>query len=389
MERRPAIVIGSGPAGSAAALALHRLDPGLAGDILLLEKQRHPRFKVCAGGLIPAGRKWMAEHDVPFDVPHVVVDRAAVHTPSRTVGHDDRQLCYVVRRNELDAALAAAVRSRGIAIREREAVVALERDGLEIRVTTEKGTYRTPLVIGADGAGSHVRRTLVEAGRGRIARAVMADVPVEHTSWDGFSRRRYDFDFRILRDGLHGYLWAFPCLIDGVPHVNVGAYALTPSGAPLDAALSSYLAELGAGAPRRVAFPIHWYRPGTRVAADGAWLVGDAAGVDPLMGEGISLAMEYGDVAAAALLAAVRRRDYGADAYQQALEHSWLGVKLRRLHLATRFFYGPAWRLGFALAERSRRLRALGLRWYNGVDGWDRRSGWEAVAALLTNRVGT
>jgi hypothetical protein len=34
-------------------------------------------------------------------------------------------------------------------------------------------------------------------------------------------------------------------------------------------------------------------------------------------------------------------------------------------------------------------VRALGLRWYNGVDDWDRRSGWDAMRALLTNRVGT
>ncbi|HSP96271.1 MAG TPA: NAD(P)/FAD-dependent oxidoreductase [Candidatus Dormibacteraeota bacterium] len=388
MERRPLIIVGSGPAGTATAIALHRRDPGLARDILILEKARHPRPKVCAGGLIPAGRQWMAEHDVPLCVPHVTVHRAQVVTPTRTVGHDDDNLCYVIRRNELDAALADAVRERGIEIREEEPVQALERDDDGIRVAGRRDTWRTPLLIGADGAGSLVRRRLVDDGRTRIARAIMADVPIDRTRWDGFARDRYDFDFRILRRGLRGYLWAFPCLIDGVPHANIGAYAVTPSGAALDEALSNYLAELGAGEPRRVAFPIHWYQPGARIAADGAWLVGDAAGVDPLMGEGISLAMEYGDLAAAAIVDAVRRREASAQAYQRAFDASWLGAKLRRLHMATRLFYGPTWRLAFAAAERSRRLRALGLRWYNGVDGWDRRSGWEAVAAVLTNRVG-
>ena len=52
------------------------------------------------------------------------------------------------------------------------------------------------------------------------------------------AEHRYDFDFRILRRGLRGYLWAFPCLIAGVPHANIGAYSLTPVGAPLDAALA-------------------------------------------------------------------------------------------------------------------------------------------------------
>lgn len=388
MERRPVIIVGSGPAGTATAIALHRRDPSLARDVLILEKARHPRPKVCAGGLIPAGRHWMEEHDIPLRVPHVTVHRAQVTTPARTIGHDDTNLCYVIRRNELDALLADAARERGVEIREQEDVQSLERDGDGIRVVGRNETWHAPLVIGADGAGSLVRRSLVDGARTRIARAVMTDVPIAAMRWDGFRSDRYDFDFRILRQGLRGYLWAFPCMIDGVPHANVGAYAVTPSGAPLDAALTAYLAELGVSGSRRVAFPIHWYEPGARIGTDGAWLVGDAAGVDPLMGEGISLAMEYGDLAAAAIVDAVRRRDPAAAPYQRAFEASWLGAKLRRLHFTTRFFYGPATRrLAFGLAEHSRRLRALGLRWYNGVDGWDRRSGWQALMAVLTNRV--
>ncbi len=60
MERRPIIIVGSGPAGAATALALHRLDPALAQEVLVLEKGHHPRPKVCAGGLIPAARRWLA-----------------------------------------------------------------------------------------------------------------------------------------------------------------------------------------------------------------------------------------------------------------------------------------------------------------------------------------
>ncbi len=387
MERRPLIIVGSGPAGTATALALHRLDPGLAHEVLILEKGAHPRAKVCAGGLIPAGHRWMAEHDIPLSVPHVTVHRARVTTTSATVGHEERDLCYVIRRAELDALLADAARQRGVTVRENEPVLALERDETGVRVTTARATYHAPLVIGADGAGSLVRRRLVDAGRRQIARAVMVDVPLDALRWDGFGEARYDFDFRILGRGLPGYLWAFPCLIDGVPHANVGAYALHPSGAALDDALSDLLAELRAAPARRVAFPIHWYAPGTRVASDRAWLVGDAAGVDPLMGEGISLAMEYGSVAAATIIAARLSGDFGAAQYQGALEHSWLGEKLRHLYRGTRLFYGPTRRLWFACAERSRRLRAVGLRWYNGVDHWDRLSPWQAIAAVLTNRV--
>jgi len=316
------------------------------------------------------------------------VHRALVTTAAAAVTHDDRDLCDVIRRAEFDAALVAACRERGIAVREAEDVVDAVRDGSGVRLETASGTYHARLVIGADGSGSLVRRRLVDAAKTSIARAVMTDVPLRALRWRGFAEQRYDFDFRILRGGLRGYLWAFPCLIDGEPHANIGAYSLTPVGAALDAALSDYLREFTTATPRRCAFPIHWYRPGARLAAPHAWLVGDAAGVDPLMGEGISLALEYGSFAAAAAARAVRSGDYATTAYQRDVEGSWLGTKLRRLHLATRLFYGPTSRLCFALAEHSRRVRALGLRWYNGVDGWDQRSGWDALRALATNRVG-
>ncbi len=196
-----------------------------------------------------------------------------------------------------------------------------------------------------------------------------------------------DFDFREVARGLHGYRWTFPCLIDGRPHANIGAYSLTPIGAALNLALDRYLTSLTSRTPRRVAFPIHWYGPQTRFAAPRVLLAGDAAGVDPLMGEGISLALEYGSFVADAVMHALRTGDYSGTAYERAVRGSYLGKKLRRLHLATRLFYGPAWRAWFAIPEHSRRIRALGLRWYNGVDDWDRRSGWDALAALLHGAV--
>src|SRR5260370_39127694 len=47
------VIAGAGPAGLATALFLVKRRPGLADRIVAIEKSAHPRFKVCAGGVIP------------------------------------------------------------------------------------------------------------------------------------------------------------------------------------------------------------------------------------------------------------------------------------------------------------------------------------------------
>src|SRR5262249_47982825 len=124
------------------------------------------------------------------------------------------------------------------------------------------------------------------------------------------------------------------------------------------------------------------------IASRDALLVGDAAGCDPLMGEGISYAFEYGRLAASAILAALARGrargDGDLSSYSRAVATSWFGHKLRRLGTASRRFYGPGWVRGFAIAARSSRLQGVGIRWYNGVGDWDRISGWRALARLAS-----
>ncbi len=384
MERREAVIVGSGPAGAATALRLAALAPELAAGMLLLDKARHPRDKTCAGGVIPKALRLLEELGVPLAVPHARVDAAGVAVPGRTLAIAGSDLCRVVRRRELDAALAWAARERGVELREGERVVHLARDAAGVCVETDRCTYRAPVVVGADGSGSVVRRALVGDGAGAVARAVMCDVPLAETRWDGHAARRYEFDFTSCAAGLRGYRWAFPCVIDGVPHANVGVYALPPiDGARLRAELAAELARIGARPRAWKAFPIRTYARGTRVAAPRALLAGDAAGCDALMGEGISFALEYGMLAADAIVTARASGDWNFQRYARAVERGPLGRKLRCLHLGARLFYGPRHRFWFRMAAASPRAQAIGLAWYNGVDGWDRRGALAALAALV------
>jgi len=101
------------------------------------------------------------------------------------------------------------------------------------------------------------------------------------------------------------------------------------------------------------------------------------------MGEGISFALEYGELAAEALVEACATGDWSFAGYPRAVHRGPIGRKLRRLHLGARLFYGRASSLMCRIASASARGQGIGLRWYNGVDGWDERSAASALWALV------
>ncbi len=340
------LIAGAGPAGLATALYLLRRRPELAGHVVALERARHPRQKVCAGGLIPKTMLALEELGLPLDVPAVSVRRGLARTEIGEVDYSDGGvLCTIIRRDQFDARIARAARDAGLLIVEECRVIGVETGADGVMVHSTGGDFEAEVLVGADGSGSRVRDTLFGRGQDWIGRALMFDLPLASARLADFADEPYCFDFSCVPAGIRGYSWSFPCLIDGKPHLNVGIYDQCPRDAVDEAKPKKRLLDALAAAfpdlPIPVhggykAFPIRWYAPRQRFATDRVLLAGDAAGVDPLMGEGISYAFEHGKLAAQALEAWLEGTAGALAGYDQALHRSAVARKLRRLLFAAR-----------------------------------------------------
>jgi menaquinone-9 beta-reductase len=283
----------------------------------------------------------------------------------------------VVRRDEFDARLARAAREAGLRIVEDCRVREVEAGSGGVTVRAEGGDFTAEVLVGADGSGSRVRDAVFSRDQDSVGRALMLDVALPPERTASFAQEAYCFDFSCVAAGIRGYSWSFPCLIGGQPHLNVGIYDQCPRAAVDDKPKARLLDALAAAFPDLPipvnghggykAFPIRWYAPRQSFVRGRVLLAGDAAGVDPLMGEGISYAFEHGKLAAAALDGFLAG-DTGALArYDDALHRGAVARKLRRLAFAARRFYGPRHRLYFRLAALSHSAQRIGIDWYNGA----------------------
>jgi flavin-dependent dehydrogenase len=161
-----------------------------------------------------------------------------------------------------------------------------------------------------------------------------------------FSQQRAVIDFREIKNGLQGYIWDFPCLCNGAPHLNIGVFdsriAAEESRANLPEILQRHLDERGWNiSVDLMGHPERWFHPEDVYSKSRVLLVGDAAGVEPWLGEGISLALAYGPVAAATILSALACDDYSFADYRRNILTAKLGKILRRNRLVARLFYAP------------------------------------------------
>ena len=362
------LIVGAGPAGLSTALHLAQLAPELVPRTLVLEKAHHPRHKLCGGGLLPDAEVVLENLGLDLRrVPQVEVSWARFDYDRRGFRmrpDPGRAFAFrVIRRHEFDAWLAEETRKRGVEIREGVTVKSVTPGSEGVTVEAEAGTFRAQVVVGADGSKGVVRRAVVtreEAHTARLLEIVTEPRPERsfHVQADSY------FDFVYVPQGILGYSWDFPALEGGKPVRVRGVYdsnvQSVPDAIPLRAALADEFRRHGyeLGDYRLEGHPLRWFEAKSQFSAPHILLAGDAAGADALFGEGISIALGYGRLAALAIRDAFTRQDFSFQSYPSAILRSEMGKSLRRRTWWARFFYRLRWpwvqrlawrRLGWAI----------------------------------------
>jgi menaquinone-9 beta-reductase len=300
-EARDIVVVGGGPAGTTTALALAHADPALARRVLVLEKARYPREKPCAGALGARGDALLRQIDVAIDVPSAPVDGISLRGLHGEAAARPGRIGRVVRRIDFDHALARAAAARGIEVRDGVGVERVVDEGAGRAVVhTTAGEIAAAVVVGCDGVGSAVRKSM-GTGPGEL-RAQVIEVDTDPVPGDR-DRALLHFDASDRR--VAGYAWDFPTVVEGRDLVCRGIYHLRTSRdagreAPdLAALLAERLRAQGIDPARckNKRYAERGFEPATRLAAGRRMLAGEAAGIDPVTGEGIAQAIEFGVLA--------------------------------------------------------------------------------------------
>jgi geranylgeranyl reductase family protein len=329
-------IVGSGPAGGAAALAL----AGRGLRVAVIEKATPPRYKTCGGGVL-----WRAVKLLPFDIRAVVERECQVaelvhhHPDLHFACRREQPIVSMVMRDRFDHLLLQKAEAGDVQVISGTTVTDVSVNSDHVQLTTTAGRYHARFVIAADGVNSVMAR---KTGRPPLRGVVPAlECEVEYSPeamgpWMNAAR----FDFGLVPAG---YGWVFPKRA----HLSIGVGTTRRGAANLPEFYQHYVQRLGIGTP--VSEERHGYmipcRPRAGMfALPRILFVGDAAGLaDPVTAEGITAGILSGQLAGQAIIAANGNAAIAQKQYRTMLNQGLLADLRVARWLAWLLYERPRW----------------------------------------------
>jgi flavin-dependent dehydrogenase len=320
MQRFDVLVVGAGPAGSAAAKKC--VDGGL--KTLLIDKHKLPRRKACSGILSNVSQNYVLENFGPipekaFSKPYISKGMG-FYLPSVGMIYTDVD-CYnlYVWRDKFDHFLA---RSSGAVLRDQTRFSRLEEKDGEIEAHLKRNDkitkVRARYLIGADGGNSRVIRS--------FAPEVYQGMPWAYACQKYFEGK-IDADDRYLHWFLTRNMGPFPWMNLKDDQIIIGLAMV--KGQKFDTRFNLFVdflkKNLGLEIKRELAMeacpsntmtPLNRFFPGRGHVL----MVGDAMGLMHQGGEGISCALASGGYAGEAVLQALQKGVNALARYKQLVK---------------------------------------------------------------------
>ena len=385
MESFDVIVVGAGPGGSACAWFLSKK---YNRNVLLLEKQKFPRDKICGDAISGKSSSVLYEmglnkaienaphaeiHGVTFSSPN----GAIAEIPFKTAKGQSRGTGYVCRRMVYDNLVfqeAAKAVSRVIQDFQVTDLLWEEQFGNNYCVgvkgidlsTKEEKEFRAKVVVGADGANSIVTRKVGNA----------PSDPRHHCAalrayYKGIKDLTNNIEIHFIDSVLPGYFWIFPLEND---YANIGVGMVTSEIQKKKVNLKEEMLKaikehpllkdrfkdaVMEGEIRGWNLPFGSYR---RKAHGNGWvLLGDAASlIDPFSGEGVGNAMLSAKIASKYIDRAFRENFFHGDMLIEYEKEMWqeIGAEMKTSYMLQRIGgIKPLLNLVVGKAQRSREIR--------------------------------
>ena len=306
------IIVGAGPAGTAAAIELARA----GADVTVIDKAAFPRDKCCGDGLTSGALRHLDYLGLdPADVPtwqpvtNVWITRPSGDTMLLPLPQGPGQFAATAARQDLDMALVNLAVKEGADIHQGVALESVALFNDRVQVQTSEGTITADWLIAADGMWSPTRKALglnqgSYRGEWHAFRQYFSNVS---------PRAAEDLFVWFEPDILPGYVWCFP-LPDN--RANIG-FGVVRGGAHKTKEMGDLWRDLlerphirkiigDQAEPEGThkAWPIPARIGELPLTAHRTFFVGDATGAcDPMTGEGIGQALQTGIAAAEAIIA--------------------------------------------------------------------------------------
>lgn len=318
------IIIGAGVAGASAAYEL-----AISGaNVIVLEKEKLPRYKTCGGGVVHR-----AIEKLPFTIDGVVernVKTINIYDHETDLFFNvtrEKPVIIMMMRADLDNLIISEAVKKGAKVNDGVKAIRVVNNNEDVEVVTGSTTLKADFVIAADGA-SGISAKIAGMNKNIFkVPAIECEIYLADDQFDYYKKStRFDFGFIP-----HGYAWVFP----KKDHLSIGIASMKKLKVNPNDYLKKYFAMLGLKDIENIekyghiipVNPLHLKPVFKRIL-----LSGDAIGLaDPITTEGISYAIESGQLAAKAVIGGSKDKIRVEKIYSKSLKPLLNELKYARI----------------------------------------------------------